>query len=173
MKMRNRDHFLLETRRDPMLVLGTLRAHTATRRPGGGRDPEICFMGDIPYGASAFELRPVCHGRNAWLPIWTCTLSGDACGSVLEVRAGCHWFTRGFMTVWFGFLLAAAGMLTASLAEELPFGWLWLAAAPLALLPTLPFWAFGLLLSRFAFWVPQSRAKASLCRLLEGSATET
>ncbi len=104
MKLRNRDRFLLDTPYDCQTVLGTLRACTATRQAGGGRG-EACFYGDIPFGGSEFELRPVCYGRNSWLPILKCSIAPAETGSVLIVDARCWWFTRVFMTVRYGFLV--------------------------------------------------------------------
>ena len=158
MKLRNRERFCVTAPCDCLTAVGLIRSHTA----GRGRDgfcTEVCFTGDIPYGGTEFALRPICHGRNSWLPVLRCTVAPAETGSVLMVAARCHWFIRGFMAVWCGFLLLFT--LGSALAAVLD-GFCWeMVMAPAML-------AFGWGLSRACFLWPLNRAKEDLCRILRG-----
>ena len=158
MKLRNRDRFTLDTPYDCQTVLGTLRSCTVTRQADGGRG-EVCFCGDIPFGGSEFELRPLCHGRNSWLPILRCSVAPAEVGSVLTVNARCWWFTRAFMTIWYGIL---ALFTPTMLMEGLLNGFSW------GMLVVPAMWACGFAMSHFGFWWPMNRAKRDLCRVLKG-----
>lgn len=162
MRLRNRDHFLLDTPYDCQTVLGTLRACTVTRQAGGGRG-EVCFDGDIPFGGSEFELRPLCTGRNSWIPVLRCAIAPAEMGSVLTVDARCLRFTRVFMAVWYGFL---ALFTPATLLEGLVNGFSW----PMLAVPAMWAWGFGL--SHVCFWRPIDRARRDLCRVLNGEIRE-
>ena len=162
MKLRNRDHFLLETPYDCQTVLGTLRACTATRQAGGGRG-EICFIGDIPFGGIEFVLRPICYGRNSWLPVLRCAVAPAETGSVLTVNARCPRFTQVFMIAWYGFLVLIT---PATLLEGLLSGFSW----EMLVIPAMWAWGFGL--SHACFWRPMNRAKRDLCCILKGEIRE-
>ena len=158
MRLRNRDWFFLKTPYDPLTALGMLRACTATRQPGGGRE-EICFCGDIPFGGMAFELQPVDSlSRNSWRPLLRCSLAPDGDGAVLQVEAGCCRFTRVFMVIWYGLL---AFLTLVILLDLLLYGFRWEQLSLTAV------WAFGFFLPHFAFWIPMKRAKEDLCRILK------
>lgn len=92
--------------------------------------------------------------RNAWKPIWTCTLTEQG----VEVWARCSLFTRIFMAVWFGMLAfyTVVGLASAIVQRKWTF-----------LLACLGFWAFGLCLT---FWMPELKAKERLRNLLAGKA---
>ena len=163
MKLRNRDRFFLDTPYDCQMVLGTLRACTATRQAGGGRG-EVCFQGDIPFGGTGFVLRPVFYGRNSWLPVLRCSIDQAETGSVLTVDARCLRFTQVFMAVWYGFLvLFTPSTLLEGLTNE--FSW------EMLVIPAMWAWGFGL--SHACFWRPVKRTKRDLCRLLKGEIRET
>ena len=163
MRLRNRDRFLLDTPYDCQTVLGTLRACTVTRQAGGGRG-EVCFDGDIPFGGTEFALRPLCWGRNSWLPVLLCGIAPAETGSVVSVDARCPRLTRVFMAVWYGFL---ALFTPATLLEGLLNGF------SLGMLAVPAMWAWGFGLSHLGFWRPMARAKRDLCRVLRGTARET
>ena len=157
MRLRNRDEFLISTPLDPMAALGTLRGRTAAH--GEGRS---LFTGDIPYGGGVFTVSPMGFGRNSWRPILRGEVRETAGGSEVRVTARCWWFTRAFMTVWYGGL----GLITATAVVR------WIAAGtpPPGILAL--FWAFGWCLPHFAFWGPENRARADLCRIWQGELTE-
>ena len=95
--------------------------------------------------------------RNAWKPIWVCTLTEQG----VEVRARCSLSTRIFMAVWFGTLAFYTVVALASATVE--HNWTFLLAC-------LGFWVFGLGLSGFAFWLPELEAKERLRELAAGKA---
>ena len=164
MRVLNRDTFTGITALSPDAVMGQLRACTAGGREKPAAEP--LFTGKLPYGGRTFDIQPICHGRNSWLPFLKGEVRETAEGSVVTVRARCWWFTRIFMLVWFGTL---AFMTDNLLAQCLRYGF---PRSLTAMLTTLPFWAFSFLLSHFAFWFPENEARAALCRIWQGELTE-
>lgn len=154
-----REEFCLYTPCDPLTVRVRLRGRTLMGEQDDREKQDPAWTGELPYTGESFQLRPICYGRNSWLPVWCCTLSGGPEGSRLEVRARCCLPTRVFLTAWFVLL----SLITlAGVWEALHSGRWW------GMAPTLPFWLFGLGLSGLAFWLPERRARERLCRILQG-----
>lgn len=120
MRLRNRDVFSLRSPYAPAAVLGLLRGCTATGRGGGDGEDPVLFTGDLPYGGKTFVLRPVCHGRNSWLPVLRCALAPEGSGSLLRVDAQCWRVTRG---VYDG-VVCHAGTYYIDGSDSAAFGWL-------------------------------------------------
>jgi hypothetical protein len=164
MKLRNREHFTLVSAWAADTVLGTLRAHTVTKKPRSGGSGEVRFYApELPYGGGEFALYPLLSGRNSWAPVLRCRLTEAGEGSCLTVDARCWWLTRAVMAVWYGLLalvtlVAAAQLVLGSFAPEM-------LGLPL-------FWAWGFALPHFAFWRPMKRVKAELLSLIPGEILE-
>lgn len=164
MRIINRDRYVLRLPCGRLAALGALRTYTSNKTLNS-RGIERYFSGTL--GEDDFRLTPLISGRNAWLPVLRGTITEEADGTCrVEIDARPCWFTRLFMTIWYGGLGAMAVMLALSVKPpSIP-------ALLLALLLALPIPGlmalFGFFLGHFAFWIPARKAKQTLLDIWNG-----
>jgi hypothetical protein len=163
MKLRNREYFTLVSAWAADTVLGTLRAHTVTKKPRSGGGEVRFYAPELPCGGGEFTLYPLLSGRNSWAPVLRCRLTEAGEGSRLAVDACCRRLTRAVMAVWYGLL----ALVTLAAAAQLVLGGFALEMLGLPL-----FWAWGFALPHFAFHRPMKRVKAELLSLIPGEILE-